>query len=177
MSSATAVASVKTLRGPAELVVGVDGDADNRVGTQCHEVAKAHFSCPCILLKFRWQLAGLEFTYLRGECHYARAEEGQRMPGAGLFRLTASTQLTRPGGTTSVWQLPPAFAAHAQHLSYHTRASRWTPEADGTLTLRTVGRGQEFVVKADNSLRDWASQLIELSNADKTSNPRMTPPS
>ena len=88
-------------------------------------------------------------------------------PGAGLFSFSATTQLTKPGATTSTWQLPAAVASCAQHLSYHMKASRWHIQPDGTVILHTVGRGQEFVTEADQGLVDWARRLIETNNADK----------
>lgn len=86
-------------------------------------------------------------------------------PGAGLLTFSDATRLTRPGATTSVWHLPTAFAAHRGQLTYHTRYSRWVSEPDGTVTLTTVGRGQEFIVDADDSLRRWASGLISQNYA------------
>jgi hypothetical protein len=82
-------------------------------------------------------------------------------PGAGLFRFSPTTQLTQPGATTSIWQLPAAFVSCAQHLSYHMDAKRWQIQSDGTVILHTVGRGQEFVTQADHGLADWARHLIE----------------
>ncbi len=73
-----------------------------------------------------------------------------------MTRLTS----TAPGATTSIWHLPAAFDACGHELSYHTRPSRWTTQADGTITLQTVGRGQEFITDADDGLRHWARNLI-----------------
>jgi len=56
------------------------------------------------------------------------------------------------------------------------RASRWTREADGIITLPTIGRGQEFVSEADKELREWTSLLIDLSHADESPHTRMTLP-
>ena len=44
-------------------------------------------------------------------------------PGAGVFRLTGSTRLTKPQATASVWQLPSAFAPYAGHMTYRSLAS------------------------------------------------------
>jgi hypothetical protein len=88
-----------------------------------------------------------------------------RQPGSGLFRFSATTQLSKPGETTSVWQLPAAFAGCAEHLSYHLKASRWDPQPDGTVILHSVGRGQEFVADAGQDLVDWTRQLIQADAA------------
>jgi Nucleotide modification associated domain 3 len=97
----------------------------------------------------------------------ARSALAPGWPGAGLFRFSATTQLTRPGAVTSIWQLPAAFASCAQHLSYHVDAKRWHIQSDGTVILHTVGRGQEFVTEADDGLNDWTRQLIEANAAEE----------
>jgi Nucleotide modification associated domain 3 len=81
-------------------------------------------------------------------------------PGAGLFRFSARTRLTKLGESASIWQLPAAFAGCAEHLSYHLKASRWEVQPDGTVILHSVGRGQEFVTEADQGLANWTRQLI-----------------
>jgi hypothetical protein len=91
----------------------------------------------------------------------ARSALAPGWPGAGLFRFSPATQLTQPGAAASTWQLPAAFAGCAQHLSYHPDAKRWHVQADGTVILQTVGRGQEFVTQADPGLVGWARDLIE----------------
>lgn len=82
-------------------------------------------------------------------------------PGAGLLRWSPSVRLSKPGATPSVWQLPSCLApTEARALSYHGNRSRWTVEDDGTVTLRTVGRGQEFVAEADDPIRAWVKSLV-----------------
>jgi Nucleotide modification associated domain 3 len=95
----------------------------------------------------------------------ARSALAPGRPGAGLLRFSSATQLTKPCATTSIWQLPAAFASCAQHLSYHMTASRWERQPDGTVILHTVGRGQEFVTEVDQGLTNWARQLIEANAA------------
>jgi hypothetical protein len=101
----------------------------------------------------------------------ARSALAPGCPGAGLFRFSPATQLTQPGNITSIWQLPPAFASCAQHLSYHTDARRWHIQSDGTVILHTVGRGQEFVTQADHGLNDWTRQVIQASTAGEPASP------
>ncbi len=83
-------------------------------------------------------------------------------PGAGLLRWGPSVRLSKPGAGHSVWQLPSCFApSAARALTYHGDPARWTAEADGTVTLRTVGRGQEFVIESDDALRGWVRSVVE----------------
>lgn len=83
-------------------------------------------------------------------------------PGAGLLRWSSSVRLSKPGAGPSIWQLPFCFTpTEASVLTYHHRPSRWTSEPDGSTTLRTVGRGQEFVIEADNALRAWTEAIIK----------------
>ncbi len=73
-----------------------------------------------------------------------------RLPGGGTFpRFSSPLQLTAPGHTRSTWRLPACFhpAGNKVPLSYHKDMSRWQKDREGVL-LRTVGRGQEFVLDA-----------------------------
>ena len=72
--------------------------------------------------------------------------------GAGVFsHYAAARQLTADGRSRSIWSLPPWL--HPQQrksvLSYHTDLSRWTQLSQST-ELRTVARGQEFVLNLDH---------------------------
>ncbi|HVP28260.1 MAG TPA: hypothetical protein VMW35_03775 [Myxococcota bacterium] len=94
------------------------------------------------------------------------------LPGAGRFarfapelRLSADP-LRLPKG---VWRLPAAFAPDpargAPGLSHHADGRRWRREADGRVLLRSVGRGQEFVLDLSRApeldgLRAWLARLF-----------------
>lgn len=71
-------------------------------------------------------------------------------PGAGRFHeIKKSLVLTSAGETRSVWELPHDFLPQGRPpLSYHDDPDRWRTKED-TVLLRTVGRGQEFVLDLD----------------------------
>jgi len=89
--------------------------------------------------------------------------------GGGIFRsirpnlvLTASNQKRR-----SLWNLPACFDPEGrQPLSYHRCPSRWTKNADGTLHLQSVGKGQEFVLDTTEypDVQKWVVSLITGEN-------------
>lgn len=88
------------------------------------------------------------------------------LPGAGIFpRFRPELQLTAPGASRSVWQLPHWFLRDDSppSLSYHTNRTRWTRGEQAAL-LRTVGRGQEFVFDSGLSplVPGWLSRLFGL---------------
>ena len=84
--------------------------------------------------------------------------------GAGVFPYYLNKlQLTAPDKKVSVWKLPgwmyPKDEVTA--LTYHSNASRWRKQEDHCL-LRTVGRGQEFVLNCVYypDAINWVNQLI-----------------
>jgi hypothetical protein len=91
----------------------------------------------------------------------------ERVSGAGVFpRFAATLQLTAEGSRTpSLWNLPRWMHpdGRASTLSYHGRADRWSRgPGDDRVTLRSVGRGQEFVLDGDHypEALPWAAALI-----------------
>ncbi len=86
-------------------------------------------------------------------------------PGSGVFdfydgarRLTHAT-----ARGPSFWSLPSGFFPGARApLSYHARADRWSLAGD-RVHLRTVGRGQEFVLdlEAYPELTEWLVGFFE----------------
>lgn len=86
------------------------------------------------------------------------------LPGAGRFpKFKSQLQLTAPGFGRSNWRLPAWFAPSSDRppLGYHARSDRWQVHDDHVL-LKTVGRGQEFVLDADAypEAQEWATRLI-----------------
>lgn len=85
--------------------------------------------------------------------------------GYGCFLQGSEEQvLTQSGETRSVWRLPQWFYPDGKSrkpMSYHSDPDRWTSSADG-VTLRTVARGQEFVLNCDDypEAMDWVISLI-----------------
>ena len=79
--------------------------------------------------------------------------------GRGVRAASASERLrlSRPGGRVSHWRVP-AWLRRAG-LTYHGRRDRW----EDPDTLRTVGRGQEFVtdIGGDDEPLAWLDGVIE----------------
>ena len=84
--------------------------------------------------------------------------------GAGVFGdFSPRLQLTEPGQTRSVWRLPQWLDPRGRDsaLSYHTSPGRWETTG-GHARLRTVGRGQEFVLDTEDYPEAllWISRLL-----------------
>ena len=88
--------------------------------------------------------------------------------GGGAFRnFDARMRLTASGSRLrSTWRLPSSFrpASGSPALSYHRNPKRWSEDADGLL-LKTVGRGQEFVLDCDGypGVYDWLAEVLALA--------------
>lgn len=87
-------------------------------------------------------------------------------PGAGMFHMyTPELCLTAPHRSRSIWQLPAWFYPQEpfSSLSYHSNLSRWELNGD-TVLLRSVGRGQEFVLDCQEYPQavQWLCQLLSL---------------
>lgn len=88
----------------------------------------------------------------------------RRLPGGGAFkRFSPDLCLTAPGKSRSVWRLPRFFAPIESRsvLSYHRKLERWTVGRD-CCYLRSVGRGQEFVIDSNLCPHaiSWAAKLV-----------------
>ena len=86
------------------------------------------------------------------------------IPGAGVFdQLSPVLTLTAEARSRSVWQLPRWFlpTPGKPALSFHSDARRWNLEAAGC-SVRTVGRGQEFVLDCDYypEAFDWLRDIF-----------------
>ena len=77
------------------------------------------------------------------------------LPGAGIFKYNKNLVLTAEGHLKSIWDIP---ILKGKKISYHTQNS-WQ---NGL--LKTVGRGQEFVIEEDKEVEVWAKELIEESD-------------
>ena len=74
-----------------------------------------------------------------------------------------------PKDLPSLWQLPAWMYPwrepnkDREPLTYHKKRKRWTKPDNSHVTLQSVGRGQEFVLKADQypEALPWAVNLIE----------------
>ncbi len=87
------------------------------------------------------------------------------VPGFGRFRrYHDDLRLTAPGRSRSIWRLPADFMpGERAALSYHQNESRWTRADDGSVLLRSVGRGQEFVVDGEEypGVQEWALGILD----------------
>ena len=92
----------------------------------------------------------------RNNCLYVGAGAGA---GVGVTAAGASDELrlSWPGGPVSRWRVPRWLRRTG--LTYHGRADRW----EGEETLRTVGRGQEFVadISHQDEARAWVEDVID----------------
>ena len=96
--------------------------------------------------------------------HLTLDGEQLSLPGAGTFtHYRDALRLTASGFTRSVWSLPAWFAPREGRLplSGHSKADRWSL-AEGGLRLRSVGRGQEFVLDMDaySEASAWVRSII-----------------
>ena len=85
--------------------------------------------------------------------------------GAGIFcHFNEKLLLTDPTiNKTSTWKLPQWFypSVNKPLLTYHNNMDRWS-KTENHILLKTVGRGQEFVLDCNNypEAYKWVSDLI-----------------
>lgn len=94
----------------------------------------------------------------------ARKSKFTQSHGGGCFsRVSDRLYLSHPGvRLRSVWRLPQwAFPDRRPPLTYHGDLSRWSME-DGHAVLRSVGKGQEFVIDSAHypELEPWVASLV-----------------
>ena len=75
-------------------------------------------------------------------------------PGAGVFEFDDRKVLTKKGESRSRWNLNPEIFRNVK-ISYHSENS-WKKGY-----FQSAGRGQEFVIHADEKVIDWAFRLIK----------------
>lgn len=91
-----------------------------------------------------------------------------KFPASGVFStFHQDLQLTQKGSARcSVWELPKSFypSKPRRPLTYHENLERWTLN-DRSSTLKSVSRGQEFVLDANDYPEsiDWFLSLLEKS--------------
>jgi len=87
-------------------------------------------------------------------------------PGAGVFpTFSEALQLTDPSGRlTSDWIVPEWMAPRAGRpsLTYHGNPDKWSPTGNREVRLKSVGRGQEFVLDTSHypEAADWLRTLL-----------------
>jgi len=90
-----------------------------------------------------------------------------RLPGGGMFNtFDKKLQLTAEGENRSIWRLPGWMipTKGKPPLSYHADKTRWN-KCGSDVLLKTVGRGQEFVLDCDYypEAIDWLHELFSCS--------------
>lgn len=97
---------------------------------------------------------------------YVASERSRFNPsalGGGMFpRFSKSLQLTSPGESRTAWTLPEWFYPEGRTpLSYHGDPSRWERSVR-RCQLRSVAKGQEFVLRADEYPESsaWLEDLV-----------------
>jgi hypothetical protein len=87
------------------------------------------------------------------------------LPGGGTFcQYHESLRLTASARSRSIWALPEWFfpGNERRPLSYHGAPERWERTSRGVL-LRTVGRGQEFVLDLEHypAALPWVRGILQ----------------
>lgn len=84
------------------------------------------------------------------------------IPGWGTFTYNEKLRLSAPGYNKRIWKLPACFKYDTKRLiSYHQRAESFFELSKEEVLLKTVGRGQEFVIdNPSEEMMDWAKGLI-----------------
>ena len=78
--------------------------------------------------------------------------------GCGRLKFAESTTLTKPNENKSIWQLPKFFLD--VNMTYHTNKNRWVKVDENFCQLKSVCRGQEFVISESKDVEQWAIELI-----------------
>lgn len=103
--------------------------------------------------------------YVARECLALPGKRKASIPGAGTFgKFRPGLELTAPGSSLrSRWRLPRWFHPGGKRsmMSYHENQDRWELREDGVI-LRTVARGQEFVLDVDDypEAIEWVVEII-----------------
>jgi hypothetical protein len=81
----------------------------------------------------------------------------ESLPGAARFIFGERLVLTKKGLSKSKWDLPDCFKN--AEISYHKH-----PWKDGY--FQSASKGQEFVIKDNRKIEEWARTIIEESKID-----------
>lgn len=100
-------------------------------------------------------------------------EDKDSLPGAGVFSyFSTSQQLTDPlAENKTTWNLPAWFhpTGNREPLTYHKALWRWRRQGERT-ELKTVSRGQEFILDCDEypEVFGWVWDLLQKQQFGKT---------
>lgn len=84
--------------------------------------------------------------------------DGSKIKGCGRLKLSESTTLTKSNENKSIWLLPKCFLN--TNMTYHTNKNRWTDLNSEYCQVKSVYRGQEFVISENKNVEQWAIELI-----------------
>lgn len=84
--------------------------------------------------------------------------EDSDIRGCGRFKFSESTTLTKANENKSIWQLPKCFMN--VNVTYHTNKKRWVELNEEFCQLKSVCRGQEFVISESKDVENLATNLI-----------------
>ena len=84
--------------------------------------------------------------------------EDSEVRGWGRLKFSESTTLTKPNENKSIWQLPKCFMD--ANVTYPTNKKRWLELNEKFCQLKSVCRGQEFVISENKDVENWAIELI-----------------
>lgn len=85
--------------------------------------------------------------------------DGANIKGCGRLKLSKSTTLTKSNENKSIWQLPKCFLN--TNMTYHTNKNRWIYLNNKYCQVKSVYRGQEFVITENKDVEQWAIKLIK----------------
>ncbi|DAA96938.1 TPA: hypothetical protein CPT80_03755 [Candidatus Gastranaerophilales bacterium HUM_9] len=84
--------------------------------------------------------------------------ENSDIRGCRRFKFSESTTLTKANENKSIWQLPKCFMN--VNVTYHTNKKRWVELNEEFCQLKSVCRGQGFVISENKNVEQWAIELI-----------------
>lgn len=109
--------------------------------------------------------------------HIMPGKIGANKPGYGVFGSIRDVQILTDTSQAkrSTWKLPGCFCPKdgSPPLSYHAWIERWGIIDDEWIRLRSVGRGQEFVLDAEAypGMGGWLKELFRTQSTINHSNP------
>lgn len=88
--------------------------------------------------------------------------------GAGVFKFDESLVLSCDPKYKTIWKLPKFFHPdNGVQMTYHPNMNRWQMQEDCCI-LKSVCRGQEFIVSENSDVTNWAKEII-LNNTNEKS--------
>lgn len=120
------------------------------------QVGKKYYVSDYLPKRFMYHPHSVKSNYRKDNCIYKSADKLNiipELPGAGVFKFNNKLVLTKEGESRSKWNLPLFFKE--VEISYHTKKS-WKKDY-----FQSAAIGQEFVIKANIKIIDWAKDIIK----------------